>query len=32
MFNLFEMTNVGSTSTTIDEAVFYVLADPGSDI
>ena len=30
MFILFKMANVGSTS--IDEAVSYVLADPGSDI
>ena len=32
MFILFKMANVESTSITIDEAVSYVLTDPGSDI
>ena len=32
MFILFKMANVGSTSIIIDEAVSYVLADPGSDM
>ena len=32
MFILFKMANVGSISMTIDGAVSFVLADPGSDI
>ena len=32
MFILFKMTNVGSTSITIDETISYVSAHPGSDI
>ena len=32
MFILFKIANVASTFITIDEAVSYVLEDPGSDM